>query len=140
MFERYTEKARRVIFFARYESSLFGSPVIETEHMLLGLMREGRVISSRLGDEAETSIRRQIELHSAPRELIATSVDLALSNQSKQALAYAAEEAERLGQTEAWAGTSSAGDSAGGGVVGGGDAAWVWVGDRGGPVAGGAAG
>jgi ATP-dependent Clp protease ATP-binding subunit ClpC len=36
MFERYTEKARRVIFFARYEASQFGSPYIETEHLLLG--------------------------------------------------------------------------------------------------------
>ena len=32
MFERYTEKARRVIFFARYEASQFGSPYIETKH------------------------------------------------------------------------------------------------------------
>jgi hypothetical protein len=36
MFERYTEKARRVIFFARYEASQFGSPYIETEHLLAG--------------------------------------------------------------------------------------------------------
>jgi ATP-dependent Clp protease ATP-binding subunit ClpC len=36
MFERYTEKARRVIFFARYEASHYGSPEIETEHLLLG--------------------------------------------------------------------------------------------------------
>src|SRR6266516_4038049 len=28
MFERYTEKARRVIFFARYEASQFGAPAI----------------------------------------------------------------------------------------------------------------
>ena len=34
MFERYTERARRVIFFARYETSQYGSPYIETE--LLG--------------------------------------------------------------------------------------------------------
>ncbi|MFZ0862910.1 MAG: Clp protease N-terminal domain-containing protein [Candidatus Sulfotelmatobacter sp.] len=40
MFERYTEIARRVIFFARYEASQFGSPYIETEHLLLGLLRE----------------------------------------------------------------------------------------------------
>ena len=40
MFERYTEKARRSIFFARYEASQFGSPSIETEHLLLGLLRE----------------------------------------------------------------------------------------------------
>ena len=38
MFERYTEKARRVIFFARYEASQFGSPCIETEHLLLGVL------------------------------------------------------------------------------------------------------
>ena len=42
MFERYTEKARRVIFFARYEASNYGSPWIESEHLLLGLFREDR--------------------------------------------------------------------------------------------------
>ena len=42
MFERYTEKARRTIFFARYEASQFGSPVIDTEHLLLGLLREDK--------------------------------------------------------------------------------------------------
>ncbi len=41
MFERYTEGARRVIFFARYEASQYGSPYIETEHLLLGLLRQG---------------------------------------------------------------------------------------------------
>ena len=46
MFERYTEKARRVIFFARYEASQFGSPYIETEHLLLGLLREDKGLNS----------------------------------------------------------------------------------------------
>ncbi len=41
MFEKFTEKARRVIFFARYEASQYGSPVIDTEHLLLGIYREG---------------------------------------------------------------------------------------------------
>jgi hypothetical protein len=40
MFERYTEQARRVLFFARYEASQLGSISIETEHLLLGLLRE----------------------------------------------------------------------------------------------------
>ena len=40
MFERYREKAWRVIFFARCESNQFGSPYIEAEHLLLGLLRE----------------------------------------------------------------------------------------------------
>jgi len=39
MFERYTENARQVIFFAREEASRFGSSFIESEHLLLGTMR-----------------------------------------------------------------------------------------------------
>jgi ATP-dependent Clp protease ATP-binding subunit ClpC len=39
MFERYTEQARRVIFFARYATSELGAECIETEHLLLGLLR-----------------------------------------------------------------------------------------------------
>jgi len=44
MFERYTEKARRTIYFARHEASKFGSPYIETEHLLLGLMQEDKTL------------------------------------------------------------------------------------------------
>ena len=98
MFERYTEKARRVIFFARYESSQFGSPHIETEHLLLGLLREDKALTNRfLRTHASVeSIRKQIEEHTTLRERIATTVDLPLSNDCKRVLAYAAEEAERL--------------------------------------------
>jgi ATP-dependent Clp protease ATP-binding subunit ClpC len=37
MFEKYSGKAKRVVFFARYEASQFGSPFIETEDFLLAL-------------------------------------------------------------------------------------------------------
>ena len=47
MFELYTEKARRVIFFARVEASQFGSSYIETEHLLLGLLREDKALANR---------------------------------------------------------------------------------------------
>jgi ATP-dependent Clp protease ATP-binding subunit ClpC len=43
------------------------------------------------------SIRKQIETHTTIREKVSTSVDLPLSNECKRVLAYAAEEAERLG-------------------------------------------
>src|SRR5215470_7907178 len=46
MFERYTERARRVLFFARYEASQLGSISIETEHLLLGLLREERSVAA----------------------------------------------------------------------------------------------
>ena len=98
MFERYTEKARRVIFFARYEASQFGSPYIETEHLLLGLLREDKALTNRLlrSHASVESIRKQIEGHTTIREKVSTSVDLPLSNECKRVLAYAAEEAERL--------------------------------------------
>ena len=99
MFERYTEKARRVIFFARYEASVFGSPYIETEHFLLGLLREDKTLGNRfLGSFAAVdSIRKQIEGHTTVRAKVSTSVDLPLSRECKRILAYGAEEAERLG-------------------------------------------
>jgi hypothetical protein len=96
MFERYTEKARRVIFFARYEASQFGSSSIETEHLLFGLAREDVMFRSRLLRSDLDSLRKQIESQMPIREKIPTSVDLPLSLPSKQVLAYASEEAEAL--------------------------------------------
>jgi ATP-dependent Clp protease ATP-binding subunit ClpC len=98
MFERYTEKARRVIFFARYEASQFGCPYIETEHLLLGLLREDKALANRFlhSHASVESIRKQIEGHIVTREKVSTSVDLPLNNESKRVLAYAGQEAERL--------------------------------------------
>jgi ATP-dependent Clp protease ATP-binding subunit ClpC len=98
MFERYTEKARRVIFFARYEASQFGSPYIETEHLLLGVLRDDKALTNRFlrSHAAFESIRKQIEGQTTAGEKTSTSVDLPLSNECKRVLAYAAEEAERL--------------------------------------------
>jgi ATP-dependent Clp protease ATP-binding subunit ClpC len=96
MFERYTEKARRVIFFGRYEASQFGSPYIETEHLLLGIVREDKALTNRFLRSQVESIRKEVENHTVMREKTSTSVDLPLSNESKRVLAYAAEEAERL--------------------------------------------
>ena len=97
MFERFTEKARRVIFFARYEASQFGSPSIETEHLLLGILREDKALAHRfLGATSSESIRKQIEARTIVRQEIPTSVDLPLSHESKRVLAYGAEEGMRL--------------------------------------------
>jgi hypothetical protein len=98
MFERYTEKARRVIFFARYEASQFGSPYIESEHLLLGIVREDKALTNRTfrPHGSVESMRKEIEEHTTIREKSSTSVDLPLSNQCKRVLEYAAEEAELL--------------------------------------------
>jgi Clp amino terminal domain, pathogenicity island component len=98
MFERYTERARRAIFFARYEASQLGRPYIETEHLLLGLLHEDKALANRfLGlDAAIESIRKQIEARTTIREKVSTFVDLPLTHECKRVLAYGAEEAERL--------------------------------------------
>ena len=98
MFEKYTEKARRVIFFARYEASQFGSPYIETEHLLMGLLREDKALTNRFlrGHAQVEAIRKQIEEHTTVREKVSTSVDLPVSEEGKRVLGHAAEEAERL--------------------------------------------
>jgi len=98
MFERYTERARRVIFFARYEASQFGSMTIESEHLLLGLIREYTDLIHRFapGPPSVQDILKEIRAHLTVRERVPTSIDLPLSNECKRILAYSAEEAERL--------------------------------------------
>src|SRR2546428_2073620 len=96
MFERYTERARRVLFFSRYEASELGSLSIEAEHLLLGLLRENKGLCARvfakhaISDEA---VRADIR---AAREKAATSVEIPFSEPTKNALRLAAAEADRL--------------------------------------------
>ena len=52
MFERYTEPARRVLFFARYEASHLGHQAIESDDILLGLVRERKGVSAQLFADA----------------------------------------------------------------------------------------
>jgi quinol monooxygenase YgiN len=99
MFERFTERARRVLFFARYEASQLGSISIETEHLLLGLLREGKGLTSRIFARAHLSlesIRGEIEGRTVAREKVSTSVEIPFSAESKRVLQYAADEADRL--------------------------------------------
>ena len=94
MFERYTESARRVILFARYEASQFGSPSIEVEHLLLGLLRcDSARIKVWLPTLKSKAIRQQIDAHAPRRAPISTSRDLPLSDDSKRVLQYASDEA-----------------------------------------------
>ena len=99
MFERYTERARRVLFFARYEASQFGSISIETEHLLLGLIREEKGLTSRIFARSNLSLenmRKDIEERTVFREKVSTAVEIPFSAETKRALQCAAEEADRL--------------------------------------------
>ncbi|MEZ5346432.1 MAG: ATP-dependent Clp protease ATP-binding subunit [Pyrinomonadaceae bacterium] len=100
MFERYTEKARRVIFFARYEALQYGSQEIASEHILLGLMREDKTISPRFFPFRHSltvdTIRREVEERIVLRERIPQSAELHLADETKRILAFAGDESERL--------------------------------------------
>ncbi len=99
MFEKYNEKARRALFFARYEASKLGSRVIESEHILLGVLREGediiKEIFSRFNVKPE-QIRREIEGDRLFVDRISSSAELPLSEESKKILAYSSHEAESM--------------------------------------------
>lgn len=100
MFERYTERSRRVIFFARYEALQYGSQVIAPEHILLGLLREDRTITAKYfpfrtnltGDK----LRQELEDRIVVRDRIPQSAELHLSPETKKALFYANEESRSL--------------------------------------------
>jgi ATP-dependent Clp protease ATP-binding subunit ClpC len=99
MFEKYNEKARRALFFARYEASKLGSKVIESEHLLLGILREGediiKEIFARFNVKPE-EVRREIEGDRIFVERISSTAELPLSEESKKILAYASHEAESM--------------------------------------------
>src|SRR6202011_3086545 len=51
MWQRFTERARRVVFFAQEEAGRLGENYVSTEHLLLGLVRENDSVAARLLDK-----------------------------------------------------------------------------------------
>jgi enamine deaminase RidA (YjgF/YER057c/UK114 family) len=99
MFERFTERARRALFFARYEATQLGAVSIETEHLLLGLIRESKGVAGLIFARSDLSldlIRIGIERSAIFREKTPLSTEIPFSAELKQVLQYAAAEADRL--------------------------------------------
>lgn len=103
MFERYTERARRALFFARYELSQLGGDTIVTEHILLALLRDANGLVGRVFAEWNISLsdlRRQLEARAPHGDRLRTSVEVPFSQATKRVLNFAAEEADRLLQKD----------------------------------------
>jgi ATP-dependent Clp protease ATP-binding subunit ClpC len=99
-FDRFTEEARRVIFFARYEASRLGSPALESEHLWLGLLRQSKKAVRRLAPRITTeAIYARFADLDENAERISMTVDLPLSDAVRRVLAGAAAEAAARGQT-----------------------------------------
>lgn len=102
MFERYTEPARHAIFYARYVAAQNGSPKIETEHLLVGLLRADMGLAQRfLGSPwAAEQVWGEVDHEKPVRPPLAGGVDLPLSRESKYVVSFAAEGADRLSSKE----------------------------------------
>jgi len=100
MFNRFTERARKVIVLAKEEARRFNHDYIGTEHLLLGLIREGEGVAAavlqKMGLSLE-SIRMEIEKLVQPGPSTQILGDIPFTPRSKKALELAAEEARSLG-------------------------------------------
>jgi heme-degrading monooxygenase HmoA len=100
MFERYTESARRVLFFSRYQAAKLGSLTIRAEHVLLGVLRDAPTAVERFTrtEAAAETLRQSLDsIAGTPRERASTSVEIPFSNDTKLALSRSALEADQLG-------------------------------------------
>ena len=99
MFERYTEDARRVIFFARYEASRLSSPALEVEHLWLGLLRKHGKLVKRLAPHITADfLQQRLQPENAVATRVSMTVELPLSDAVKRALNAATADADSRGQ------------------------------------------
>ena len=97
MFERYTEKARRVIFFARDEVSRYGSSRIQSEHLLLGLLKvDENLIRSLPSDISIEMIRKELAHNIETGKRLPTFVSVPFSPECELVTGFALEEQKQL--------------------------------------------
>ncbi|MBI3016344.1 MAG: ATP-dependent Clp protease ATP-binding subunit ClpC, partial [Candidatus Tectomicrobia bacterium] len=100
MFKRFTERARKVIILAREEAERYQHEYLGTEHILLGILKDGGGIAitvmQKLGADLK-QVRLEIERH-LPKSLNTTIVgDIPFTPRAKKVLEYAVEEARLMG-------------------------------------------
>jgi ATP-dependent Clp protease ATP-binding subunit ClpA len=94
MFDRFSERARRAVFFSRYEASRVGQRVIDSEHILLGLLREEDFVTGALWHMCELSPREVQAKFPSIETRISSSAELPLSEDARTILTHAVLEAE----------------------------------------------
>ncbi|MBI4343870.1 MAG: NDP-hexose 4-ketoreductase, partial [Candidatus Omnitrophica bacterium] len=100
MFNKFTERARKVILLAKEEAKRFNHDYIGTEHILLGLIREGEGVAAavlqKLGLSPE-KIRLEVEklVQSGPSSMVSGVIPFTPT--AKKVIELAMEEARSLG-------------------------------------------
>ncbi|MCC6445904.1 MAG: ATP-dependent Clp protease ATP-binding subunit [Armatimonadetes bacterium] len=98
MWQRFTERARRVVFFAQEEAARLGENYVSTEHLLLGLVRENDSVAARILDRMGVSlhkIRQEVERH-ITRGDGRLGQDMQLTPRAKRVIDLAYDEARQL--------------------------------------------
>jgi len=98
MWQRFTERARRVVFFAQEEAGRLGENYVSTEHLLLGLVRENDSVAARILDmmgvslgRIRSEIERQVTLGDGR-----PGQDMQLTPRAKRVIDLAYDEARQL--------------------------------------------
>ncbi len=98
MWQRFTERARKVVFYAQEEAQKFGEGYVSTEHLLLGLVRESDSVASRVLEKLGVGlgrIRTEVEKQ-LPRGDARPSQDMTLTPRAKRVIDLAYDEARNL--------------------------------------------
>lgn len=98
MWQRFTERARKVVFYAQEEAQKFGEGYVSTEHLLLGLVRESDSVAARVLEKLNVSltrIRAEVEKQ-LPRGDQRQTQDMTLTPRAKRVIDLAYDEARNL--------------------------------------------
>jgi len=102
VFEKFTERARKVMSLARQESQRLDSEYIGTEHILLGIVHEGGGVAAKVLKSLDVDLKRlrkEIEKRRSPPDPPGNASIPSFSPRSKRAIELAAESASELGHS-----------------------------------------
>ena len=102
MFKKFTERARRVIILAREEAERYQHEYLGTEHILLGVIKDGGGIAvlvlQRLGVDIR-QLKPEIERNLPLSSNTLVIGDIPFTSRAKKVLEYAVEEARAMGHS-----------------------------------------
>ncbi|MFT3683320.1 MAG: ATP-dependent Clp protease ATP-binding subunit [Phycisphaerales bacterium] len=99
MFERFTDRARKVMALANQEAQRFNHEYIGTEHILLGLVKEGSGVGANVLKSLDVDLRKvrlEVEKLVKPGPEMVTMGRLPQTPRAKKVIEYAIEEARNL--------------------------------------------
>ena len=97
MWQRFTERARKVVFYAQEEAQRFGEGYVSTEHLLLGILRED-CVACRVLDRLQVPLSRVREIVESqlPHGDVRPANDMSLTPRGKRVIDLAYDEARNL--------------------------------------------